>query len=29
VNFSEAGKVLINAAVVELTILEDDEPGRG
>ena len=29
VNFPEAGKILINAAVVELTILEDDEPGRG
>ena len=29
VNFAEAGKVLINAAVVELTILEDDGPARG
>ena len=29
VNFSEAGKVLINAAVVELTILSDEEPRRG
>ena len=29
VNFAEAGKVLINAAVVELTILEDERPGQG
>jgi FKBP-type peptidyl-prolyl cis-trans isomerase 2 len=29
VNFPEAGKVLINAAVVDLTILEDDRPGHG
>ncbi|WP_343893909.1 DUF3553 domain-containing protein [Craurococcus roseus] len=29
VNFPEAGKVLINAAVVDLTILSDDEPRRG
>lgn len=30
VNFPGAGKVLINAAVVELTVLDDDPPpGRG
>ena len=32
VNFAEAGKVLINAAVVELAILPEDDdgpPGRG
>jgi hypothetical protein len=29
VNFAEAGKVLINAAHVELTILENDERDRG
>ena len=29
VNFAEAGKVLINAAVVDLTILEEDRPERG
>ena len=28
VNFPEAGKVLINAAVVELAVLPDDEPRR-
>ncbi len=28
VNFAEAGKVLINAAVIELTIMSDHEPGR-
>jgi FKBP-type peptidyl-prolyl cis-trans isomerase 2 len=28
VNFPEAGKVLINAAVVELTVLPDDGPRR-
>ena len=28
VNFAEARKVLINAAVVDLAILPDDEPGR-
>jgi FKBP-type peptidyl-prolyl cis-trans isomerase 2 len=28
VNFPEAGKVLINAALVELTVLEDDQSGR-
>jgi FKBP-type peptidyl-prolyl cis-trans isomerase 2 len=29
VNFPGAGKVLINAAVVELAILEDGQPHRG
>jgi hypothetical protein len=29
VNFTEAGKVLINAAVVELTVLEDRPRERG
>jgi uncharacterized protein DUF3553 len=29
VNFTEAGKVLVNAAIVELTIISDDEPRRG
>ena len=29
VNFAEAGKVLINAAVVELTVLADDEREQG
>ena len=28
VNFPEAGKVLINAAVVDLTVLPDGEPRR-
>jgi hypothetical protein len=28
VNFPEAGKVLINAALVDLTVLPDDEPPR-
>ena len=29
VNFPDAGKVLINAAVVDLAVLSDDEPRRG
>ena len=29
VNFAEAGKVLINAAVVDLAIIADDRPARG
>ncbi len=29
VNFAEAGKVLINAAIIELTILPDDRPAHG
>ncbi len=30
VNFADAGKILINAAVVELAILPDEDgPGRG
>ena len=28
VNFPEAGKVLINAALVDLAVLQDDEPRR-